>query len=1618
MNIEPRTDNNAAGEFLYVSVIENPFEPQNITRYQARVPAEGISIEKALEGKGEHVAVCLNGELIEQVNFATIVLHADDYLTICPVVQGGEEGRKEMFRLFAFITLAAISGGVAAGTIGGLSGGAAVGASIALNIVGGILINALLPIGPAQNQQAAPFDAPSYGLDGAKNTATQATVVPVVYGTARIVPNRVGIHTKLVPGTNTQDLYLLYALSEGEIDGYDGDKVLVDGQAISTFPEGEVVVGAERVGTNTQSSPEFFDEGGLTAINKSKPIIYELYESHLTTSEVEGFRLDFVAPSGLRFVTEYNQDIDYDEKVVVLAVDYRLQGSANWTPLMLEEQICGAGKYNFGGPPVGAQCIHHPVNGWEIVRRPGFSSNPWYSWRDTDGDKPEWYGDITDNEQHARFFDPVTGVARNRFAQDDWNENDTLNTKRVRPGDLCYWVQDPSIDSYTAPGQNAVFLGVAMDGMADIGPTARKTTVLPFLAGNTTSAVRGSFEKMGLPSGVYEVRVSRPWPNRSGTGPAYKMHQNLNDVTWTDINELVTGTFIYPNTAMLSMKLRMTERLNHVPEISAEVRGRLVKVRTKQVVDGQESYVWSTELSSNPAWVAYDMLTDTRIGAGVDEGDIDIEKWQQWADFCTENELEFNALFQTPVNTHDALQYPLRAGHAQLVRTGTRYSVAIERPDEPVMMFNVGNIIKGSLKINWLPKEERVNEVEVTFYDRDNLHDRTVVVVRDPNADDDPRQRVHRLDGYWITKRDQAVAEATFELNANRLINHIVSFEAPMEALACTVGDQILLQHDVPTWNDGGRTATGSTTTLIKLDRPVTMVTGESYKLLLQYDTIQRFAGTVPNQPGSLSGATSFSSARLYLSGYDGSRVRRLVHEGVEHEVIESISYGGMNGVRLASAVAFDVGDAIQLWDTDAIEERAVTNVNATVTEVTATSAFPSAPAALTKWMFGKSALVRRPYRVKAITGASRDTRTITAVEYNEDVYNLDGVVIEAIPAPAAPISHVQNLEGEAIPSRVDTVYIPEIQVTWQPPVDGVYGGADVFASTDGLQYSKMAEVKNGVLSCRFLAPQTRSTPDAGDPEQVSPSVFVKVLAFDIFGKRCANAALTPIVAVEAGRDQYAPDAPTDVAATSAINGVSLSWTKPIASDFKAVRLYRGTTTTFASATLIAEIDSETALDPVAPGTTYYYFLTSVDFVGNESDPHEALGTPGAARQVEGSDIEAGTIDYNTHVVNAPPSFAALDTPVDGELFPLRSHLTGTRTTYPSSFVASKRFRESPFGTDCYAVEGATTNLMGTQPAALGGLDLTDWQTGASVTVASAASGWFLVTNAGGTYQGVNGSVLEAALADGSVHTGSLYVQNHNLTPVTIKWQAMGSAEQTRTLAPLEEIRIAHTNTATWDSTNNFVQVLVEPGKAVRMVQPQVEQKNYASSYTASTRAEGKIVYNSYLANKDAEQLMVLGWNQFQVAQTEQVIYSDYPSFWLERNGTQLVLKWTAAAGLQTWNTGLNLPTTDFDPHLIGFEFDAANNVKRVFLDDDYAEQAGAFDITATPGEFRLGGLNLAPVSSYTAQSLLSNVQVVYGATHITPAQVAQVYALRKPFSDTAARVDTPEPASVTLEFV
>lgn len=347
----------------------------------------------------------------------------------------------------------------------------------------------------------------------------------------------------------------------------------------------------------------------------------------------------------------------------------------------------------------------------------------------------------------------------------------------------------------------------------------------------TNSAFYRVFRFDNLEKAKYEVRMR--CSGKDGTSL-----RHVNKVYWTQLTQIIYDDFVHPGKALIGIKALATSQLSGSdPDVS------WIQERDKVWVFNPYNNQYEEKPADNPAWAAYDLLHICRkIGGeyvvfGQPYGRIDYDAFNAWAEKCTLNKFTFNYIYDSATRLWDALKYPETVGRGKVVPAGTRFTCVSDYQSPPVQLFTVANIKYGSFTEEFQGVDARANSIELSFINKDKDYERDVIPVYGDTYDEsNSLTNPAQIELMGCTSLEQAYRHGKHYLRCNKYEVRTVTFEAFTDAIACTVGDIILVQHDVPEWGEGGRVVAVNGQT-ITLDKEVTTQPGKQYQLLVRNNT-------------------------------------------------------------------------------------------------------------------------------------------------------------------------------------------------------------------------------------------------------------------------------------------------------------------------------------------------------------------------------------------------------------------------------------------------------------------------------------------------------------------------------------------------------------------------------------------------------------------------------------------------------------------------------------------------------------------------------------------------------------------------------------------------------------
>lgn len=337
----------------------------------------------------------------------------------------------------------------------------------------------------------------------------------------------------------------------------------------------------------------------------------------------------------------------------------------------------------------------------------------------------------------------------------------------------------------------------------------------------------------------------------------------------------------YPNTALIWLRIPASQTLN----------GSMPKITWKQTRANIYAYNGSsyvTKPANNLAWAIYDIIAQVRKDSntyhneGEDVTNIDFDKFVAFATFCE----SIGAMGNWFLNKLDTSW-----NNAMSVATSCRAFIGLrsgkvcpywDAPTEMTQIFTVGNYEDMSGVIT--AKKDRAKAIEATFNNEEEKYaSRTVRV----EIDNDHSAEAVSMTFVGLSDPVNVSKQAHYILRRNKYLVQSIKFTADIDSIVCELNDVIGVQCDLTEYGVGGRIFKVENN-VISLDAPVTLVSGNSYALLVRHTdgTLER---NIPVETNGTYTQLTFNNAwskpvlkgDVYSFGIANSEVRKYRVTGI-----------------------------------------------------------------------------------------------------------------------------------------------------------------------------------------------------------------------------------------------------------------------------------------------------------------------------------------------------------------------------------------------------------------------------------------------------------------------------------------------------------------------------------------------------------------------------------------------------------------------------------------------------------------------------------------------------------------------------------------------------------------
>lgn len=327
--------------------------------------------------------------------------------------------------------------------------------------------------------------------------------------------------------------------------------------------------------------------------------------------------------------------------------------------------------------------------------------------------------------------------------------------------------------------------------------------------------------------GQYEVRLRRASTRKL---PERSYAQRIEWVTLRSIKP--ENPLNISGLSLIALRLEATDQLNGFPDA--------INCVVESYLPAYNGLQWLWTPSHNPGWAYADLMRRRGTERLIADSRIDATGLKEWAASCDENapatvepRWEFNGTFERGA-VFTALRQVAAHGRASFLVKDGAYSVVRDVAQTvPVQHITPRNSFGYSGQKGFI---EPPHGLKVQFVNKDKGYQEDEKIVYDDGYNEGNATKFESLELPGCTSPTQAWREGRYYLAVGQLRPEEHSVTMDIEHLRCTMGDLVLLSHDVLSIGQASGRITalvtsGSNTTGFVLDNEVQRDVGVSYVL-------------------------------------------------------------------------------------------------------------------------------------------------------------------------------------------------------------------------------------------------------------------------------------------------------------------------------------------------------------------------------------------------------------------------------------------------------------------------------------------------------------------------------------------------------------------------------------------------------------------------------------------------------------------------------------------------------------------------------------------------------------------------------------------------------------------
>ena len=306
---------------------------------------------------------------------------------------------------------------------------------------------------------------------------------------------------------------------------------------------------------------------------------------------------------------------------------------------------------------------------------------------------------------------------------------------------------------------------------------------------------------------------------------------------FASFTEIIDEQKPYPDIAHVALRFD-SEQFSSVPRRMYKVRGVKIKIPHNGTIDpstGRIIYsgtfngtltttkVWC----SDPAWILFDLLTNTRYGLGdhITEAQLDKFAFYSTSVYCSElvdnglgavePRFSCNTILQSRQDAYEVINALTSVMRAITFWNAGSLTLSQDRPTDPSYLFNLSNVTEQGFTYSGTSLKTRSTMISVSYFDMEN-QELDFETVEDTTAKAKYGALHKKVTGFACTSRGQAARLGRFMLFEEQNSTETISFTTGLsEGVIVRPGQVIEVSDPVRAGlRRGGRIKSATTTTV------------------------------------------------------------------------------------------------------------------------------------------------------------------------------------------------------------------------------------------------------------------------------------------------------------------------------------------------------------------------------------------------------------------------------------------------------------------------------------------------------------------------------------------------------------------------------------------------------------------------------------------------------------------------------------------------------------------------------------------------------------------------------------------------------------------------------------